>query len=95
MSLSGFKAVDRKKLTSLPGDTLAELAKTDELELLYLHLQSMRNFSGVSNRMVVIEGGKKDDPEKEEAAGEMLSEHGETKANAKGLKKFLNRGKDK
>ncbi|HTN94721.1 MAG TPA: SapC family protein [Gallionella sp.] len=101
MSLSGFKAVDRKKLTSLPGDTLAELAKTDELELLYLHLQSMRNFSSVSNRMVVIEGGKKDEPGTQEAGKEetadLLSEQneGESKANAKGFKKFLNRGKDK
>jgi hypothetical protein len=47
--------------------------------------------------MVVIEGGKKDEPGKEEAS-DMLSESSEDKANAgsaKGLKKFLNRGKDK
>lgn len=104
MSLNGFKAVDRKKLISLPGDTLAALAKTDELELLYLHMQSMRNFSSVSNRMVVIEGGKKDEPEKQETGkqeaekqgtADVLSEQSEVKANAKGFKKFLNLGKDK
>jgi hypothetical protein len=44
VSLGGFMAVDRNKLKALPGDKLAELAKTDELELIYLHLQSMRNF---------------------------------------------------
>jgi SapC len=60
MSLNGFNVVDRKKLVALPGEKLSELAKTDELELLYLHLQSMRNFNGVTDRLVVIQGGKQD-----------------------------------
>jgi hypothetical protein len=47
LSLRGFMAVNREKLKALPAETLAELAKTDELELLYLHLQSMRNFDGL------------------------------------------------
>ena len=42
--LGGFMAVNRAKLKAVPGEKLAELAQTDELELLYLHLQSMRNF---------------------------------------------------
>jgi hypothetical protein len=63
LSLSGFSAVDRKKLKALSGDQLVQLAKTDELELLYLHLQSMRNFTGVKDRLVVVQGGKSDDPE--------------------------------
>jgi hypothetical protein len=50
-SLSGFMAVDREKLKELPGDKLAELAKTDELELIYLHLQSMRNFGALKDRL--------------------------------------------
>jgi hypothetical protein len=58
MSLGGFLAVDRKKLKALSGETLAELARTDELELIYLHLQSMRNFTEVKNRLVLIQGGK-------------------------------------
>ena len=49
-SLSGFLAVDRKKLAALDGDKLAELAKTSELELIYVHLQSMRNFSAMLAR---------------------------------------------
>jgi hypothetical protein len=75
MSLSGFNVVDRKKLIALPGDTLSQLAKTDELELIYLHLQSMRNFSGVSDRLVVIQGGKKDES-KEADEGKARAEGG-------------------
>ena len=51
VSLGGFMAVSRSKLKALPGDTLADLAATDELELLYLHLQSMRNFDGLRERL--------------------------------------------
>lgn len=51
VSLGGFTAVSREKLKTLPADKLAELAKTDELELLYLHLQSMRNFVGMRGRL--------------------------------------------
>jgi hypothetical protein len=51
-SLRGFLAVDRNKLKALGGDALAELAKTDELELLYLHLHSMRNFAAVKDRLI-------------------------------------------
>jgi len=63
LSLGGFWAVNRAKLKALPGDKLAELAKTDELELLYLHLQSMRNFSNLRERLSVVHSGK---PEREE-----------------------------
>nr|VFJ57055.1 MAG: SapC protein [Candidatus Kentron sp. DK] len=51
VSLSGFMAVNREKLKKLNGDKLAELARTDELELMYLHLQSMRNISEIARRM--------------------------------------------
>ena len=51
LSLSGFMAVSREKLKALPAEKLAELAKTDELELLYLHIQSMRNFEGLRDRL--------------------------------------------
>jgi SapC len=50
-SLGGFMAVNRDKLKALPGETLSELARTDELELLCLHLQSMRNFEGLRDRL--------------------------------------------
>lgn len=61
LSLTGFMAVDRKKLKALPGDKLSELAQSDELELIYLHLESIRNFSTMRDRLVVIPGSKLDD----------------------------------
>ena len=53
-SLRGFMAVDRNKLKALGGEALAEMVKTDELELLYLHLHSMRNFGAVKDRLVQV-----------------------------------------
>ncbi|MFN0317828.1 MAG: SapC family protein [Burkholderiales bacterium] len=50
-SLSGFMAVDRKRLRALEADKLADMARTDELELLYLHLFSMRNFTAVKDKL--------------------------------------------
>jgi hypothetical protein len=52
LSLGGFMAVSRTKLRALDAQALAALARTDELELLYLHLYSMRNFSEVTDRLV-------------------------------------------
>lgn len=63
---TGFMAVDRDKLKALPGDKLAELAKTGELELMYVHLQSMRNFAGMLARDT---GDKGDSGSSLEAAG--------------------------
>jgi hypothetical protein len=57
LALGGFKAVSLQKLKALPGEKLASLAQTDELELLYLHLYSMRNFSSLRDRLAVAEGG--------------------------------------
>jgi len=47
MNLGGFQAVNREKLKALTSEQLGELAKTDELELIYLHLHSMRNFNAM------------------------------------------------
>jgi hypothetical protein len=55
-SLRGFMAVSRARLKAVPPDKIAQLAKTDELELLYLHLQSMRNFSGLQARLALVQG---------------------------------------
>jgi hypothetical protein len=67
MSLGGFQAIDRAKLKALSGDTLAELAATDELELIYLHLQSMRNFSVVKDKLVLTRAQQPRDEQVEEA----------------------------
>lgn len=51
LSLSGFMTVSRERLKALSGEALADLAKTDELELIYLHLHSMRNFQSMLERL--------------------------------------------
>jgi hypothetical protein len=51
LMLSGFFAVSRDRLKALSGEQLAELARTDDLELIYLHLQSMRHLSATAERM--------------------------------------------
>lgn len=52
LSLTGFQAVSREKLRALDAEALASLTRTDELELIYLHLYSMRNFSNVKDRLM-------------------------------------------
>lgn len=51
LSLSGFMGVSRERLKALPSTALAELAKTDELELIYMHLHSLRNFDRLRDRL--------------------------------------------
>lgn len=50
-SLSGFFCVNRDKLKNLPAEKLAELAKSDELELIYAHLHSLKNFELLNERL--------------------------------------------
>jgi len=50
--LGGFLGVKRERLRDLDGETLSKLARTDELELLYLHLHSLRNFNEVTDRFI-------------------------------------------
>jgi hypothetical protein len=75
MSLTGFLVVDRKRLKALAAETLHQLAATDELELIYLHLQSVHNFNTVKNRLIetqVVTPSAKpvDDPVAEPEASE-------------------------
>lgn len=53
LRLAGFMAVNRERLKRLTDEQVAGLFKTDELELIYLHLQSMRNFNGMLNRNIM------------------------------------------
>ncbi len=52
MSLGGFTVVSRARLKALSDEKLAQLARSDELELIHLHLHSMRNFNAVKDRLV-------------------------------------------
>lgn len=66
MTLTGFMAINREKLKSLSGDQLAELAQTDGLELAYLSLQSLRNFTSMASKVaenVEADAGSEDDAE--------------------------------
>ncbi|APX92898.1 multidrug transporter [Halomonas sp. 1513] len=47
-TLTGFKAVNRSKLKGIDDNALKAMLASDELELLYIHLQSMRNFNRLS-----------------------------------------------
>lgn len=58
MRLGGFVAVERARLKALPADRLAELVQSDEMELIYLHLQSMRNFGGVKDKLAEAQAGQ-------------------------------------
>lgn len=51
LTLGGFKVVNRNKLKALPSETLGELAKADELEVIYAHLASLRNFGPMVERI--------------------------------------------
>ena len=51
MALGGFSVVDRARLKTLSGNVLAQLVQSDELELIYAHLVSMRNFATVRDRL--------------------------------------------
>ncbi|MGB5440409.1 MAG: SapC family protein [Gammaproteobacteria bacterium] len=53
-SLAGFKVVDRDKLKALPKNTLVKLLKSDELELIYLHLASLGNFKNLASRYAKV-----------------------------------------
>lgn len=72
-NLTGFMAVNRAKLKALDDDVLARMAKSDELELIYLHLQSMQNFTSILKRIGAKPEGKpaaKGDAASEEAEGD-------------------------
>jgi hypothetical protein len=51
LAVGGFSVVRRDRLKALPGERLSQLAAGDELELLYLHLQSLRHFEALRNRL--------------------------------------------
>lgn len=56
--LRGLLGVSREKLRALDGAELSALAKSDALELVYLHLASLRNFNEVKDRFVVSMAGE-------------------------------------
>jgi hypothetical protein len=54
MALGGFSVVDRARVKTLPADVLAQLVKSDELELIYTHLLSLQNFAKLRDRVAEV-----------------------------------------
>ena len=50
VAFSGFLAIDRNRLQALSGDQLAALMADGQLELIYLHLQSLQNLAKLAAR---------------------------------------------
>lgn len=50
MSIGGFFCVSREKLKALKPGKMADLVKTDQMELIYLHLQSLRNVNSLLSK---------------------------------------------
>jgi len=62
--LRGFRMVNRERLKALPAETVNELFASDALEVLYLHLASLRNLQRLGERAAArgaprttVEGG--------------------------------------
>ena len=51
LMLSGFQVVNRERLKALPSDQVLIMFAQDDLELIYLHLQSLRNLQGTAERI--------------------------------------------
>ena len=51
LSMVGFMGVNRGRLKSLPPERVIELFKTDQLELIYLHLASLANVEVLMHRL--------------------------------------------
>lgn len=50
-AIGGFQCVSRKKLKALAEEKLAELTKSDQLELIYAHLLSLNNVNKLIQKM--------------------------------------------
>ena len=48
--LTGFLTINRDKFKALPDEKIAELVKSDEMELIYTHLVSLRNLESMPQR---------------------------------------------
>lgn len=56
ITLGGFMSVNRERLRALSGTALARLAVRGDLDLIYAHLHSQRNFTPTAERIVRLLG---------------------------------------
>jgi hypothetical protein len=59
-SLAGFFTINRDKLKAIPQELLAEMFQNDELELCYLHLQSLNNINTMAQHLDAAVGSETD-----------------------------------
>jgi hypothetical protein len=81
-SLTGFSAVNRARLKTLSTEALADLVRSDELELIYNHLSSMRHFEAMRDRSTG-EGATKQEKDPSDANGSDAKAKKATKKRAK------------
>ena len=55
VTLTGFYAINRKKLKELPVEEMEQLVNNDGMELIFLHLYSLRNFNTMLSKIGVSE----------------------------------------
>lgn len=69
--LSGFSAISREKLKALSGDVLEKMLRNDELELLFVHLQSLNNLQPLLAKAAggVVPGPEDETPVEDAAEG--------------------------
>lgn len=58
VALKGMLGVDRTRLNALEGDVLTDLLRKDGLELIYLHLHSLRNLGLLRERLAMRQAGR-------------------------------------
>jgi hypothetical protein len=54
ITLGGFMTVSPARLRALSGDQLARLAVSGDLDLIYAHLHSQRNFTPTAERLLQV-----------------------------------------
>ena len=52
LALGSFFGISRNRIRTLSSESLSALLKADELELIYLHLYSLRNFNELKERFI-------------------------------------------
>ena len=62
LTMSGLRVVSRDRLRALSGEALSGLAQNDDLELIYLHLHSLRYLSDTAERLAVLTGAEGEAP---------------------------------
>jgi hypothetical protein len=94
ISIGGFKVVNRDRLKEVSAEKLSELALVDELELIYLHLQSMLNVSDLAGR-IKQHGGDVATGDSEPEAAEKSTKPATKKKQASSAEKGNSAGKKK